>query len=301
MGTEYNDAEKEPGIVIHSDGSIDIELLMNVLGNEIDRKILMKLSKTPSIASNLSKDLGISKPAIKKHLETLMQVGLIVPHSKDEKDKKKIFFCLNPKISLSLNLDFSLNYFNYFAKNTSEITQDVYKRLEKSSKFPVQVSIYGVKEDDEDSVILAERRAQNSALIQLGRALRTIELNLRSIERNRENLFAEKNEITTRIKDVITNFVEEPLEREITFSFFYRLFESLDSGISVNKFLEDIYLKYKGTRAGVSGSTITQSILQQKDRIKEMEATLLRIVNEISFIKTMYDKDTKELYIFFDI
>jgi len=301
VGTEYNDAEKEPGIVIHSDGSIDIELLMNVLGNEIDRKILMKLSKTPSIASNLSKDLGISKPAIKKHLETLMQVGLIVPHSKDEKDKKKIFFCLNPKISLSLNLDFSLNYFNYFAKNTSEITQDVYKRLEKSSKFPVQVSIYGVKEDDEDSVILAERRAQNSALIQLGRALRTIELNLRSIERNRENLFAEKNEITTRIKDVITNFVEEPLEREITFSFFYRLFESLDSGISVNKFLEDIYLKYKGTRAGVSGSTITQSILQQKDRIKEMEATLLRIVNEISFIKTMYDKDTKELYIFFDI
>ena len=139
-----------------------------------------------------------------------------------------------------------------------------------------------------------------SALIQLGRALRSIELHLRDIERNREDLFAEKNEITTRIKNVITNFVEDPLEKEIIFSFFYRLFESLDSGISVNKFLEDIYLKYKGSRAGVSGSDVTESIKKQKDRIKEIESTLMRIISEISFIKTMYDKDTEEVNIFFD-
>ena len=199
MGTEFNDTEKQTATVLREDGTIDIELLLNILGNEIDRKILMKLSKTPSIATNLSKDVGISKPAIKKHLENLMQVGLITQHSKDVKDSKKIFYCLNPDISLSMNLDFSLNYFNYSVKNTSELTQNVYQRLERrKSKFPVQVSIYGVKKDEEDSIELGERRAQNAALIQLGRALRTIELDLRNIEQSRENLFAEKNEIIRR-------------------------------------------------------------------------------------------------------
>ena len=301
MDTDLNEKNQESQEIVQQDGSIDIELLMNILGNEIDRKILMKLSKTPSIATNLSKDLGISKPAIKKHLESLMQVGLIIQHSNDERDKKKIFYCLNPDISLSLNLDLSLNYFNYSVKNTSESTQDVYRRLEKrKSKYPVQISMYGVNTEEEDSLEFAERRAQNAALTQLGRALRSIEIHLRDNERMRENLFAEKNEITTRIKNVITNFVEEPLEREIIFSFFYRLFESLDSGISVNSFLEDIYLKYKGSRAGVSSSDITESIKKQKARIKEIEATLMRIISEISFIKTIYDKNTDEFNIFFD-
>ncbi len=301
MGTEFNDTENQPTSIIQEDGSVDVELLLNILGNEIDRKILMKLSKTPSIATNLSKDLGISKPAIKKHLETLLQVGLITPHSKGERDKKKAFFCLNPDISLSLNLDFSLNYFNYSVKNTSQATQDVYRRLElRKSKFPMQVSIYGVRTNEKDSLLLAEKHAQNAALIQLGKALRSIELHLRAIERDREDLFAEKNEITTRIKDVITNFAKDPLEKEIIFSFFYRLFESLDSGISVNKFLEDIYLKFKGSRAGVSASEITESMEKQKARIKEIESTLMRIINEISFIKTMIDKDSEEMNIFFD-
>jgi len=301
VGTEFNETENQPTTIIQEDGSVDVELLLNILGNEIDRKILMKLSKTPSIATNLSKDLGISKPAIKKHLESLLQVGLITPHSKGEKDKKKAYYCLNPEISLSFNLDLSLNYFNYSVKNTSQSTQDVYRRLERrKSKFPMQVSIYGVRTGEEDSLFLAEKRAQNAALIQLGRALRSIEQHLRDIERNREDLFAEKNEITTRIKNVITNFVKDPLEKEIIFSFFYRLFESLDSGISVNKFLEDIYLKYKGSRAGVSGSEVTESMEKQKARIKEIESTLMRIIKEISFIKTMYDKDTEEMNIFFD-
>ena len=87
----------------------------------------------------------------------------------------------------------------------------------------MQVSIYGIRSDEEDSIQLAEKRAQNEALIQLGRALRSIELHLRRIEKDREDLFAEKNEITTRITNVITNFVDEPLEREIIFSFFYRI------------------------------------------------------------------------------
>jgi predicted transcriptional regulator len=301
VGTEFNNTENQTRRIVQEDGSIDVELLLDIIGNEIDRKILMKLSKTPTIATNLSKDLGISKPAIKKHLESLMEVGLIAPHSKGEKDKKKAFYSLNPDISLSLNLDFSLNYFNYSVKNTSQSTHDVLRRLEmRRPKYPMQVSIYGIRSDEEDSIQLAEKRAQNEALIQLGRALRSIELHLRRIEKDREDLFAEKNEITTRIKNVITNFVDEPLEREIIFSFFYRLFESLDSGISVNKFLEDIYLKYKGSRAGVSGKEVTEAMERQKQRIKEIQETLMRIVNEISFIKTMYDKDTEEMNIFFD-
>ena len=74
MVPEQNEADNQTLKIIQGDGSIDVELLMNTLGNEIDRKILMKLAKTPRIATNLSKDLGISKPAIKKHLERIERV-----------------------------------------------------------------------------------------------------------------------------------------------------------------------------------------------------------------------------------
>ncbi|MCP4762118.1 MAG: ArsR family transcriptional regulator, partial [archaeon] len=68
---ESNDSNK----IIKNNGDIDVEKFIEIFGNDVDRKIIQKLSKVPRFASDLSKDLGISKPAIKKHLDKLIRVG----------------------------------------------------------------------------------------------------------------------------------------------------------------------------------------------------------------------------------
>ena len=70
----------------------------------------MKLSKVPRYASDLAVDLGISKPAIKKHLEKLKDAGIILKHITKESDEKKQFFCISPNLSLTFCLDLSANY-----------------------------------------------------------------------------------------------------------------------------------------------------------------------------------------------
>ncbi|MHA1869845.1 MAG: ArsR/SmtB family transcription factor, partial [Promethearchaeota archaeon] len=109
--------------IYKSDGSIDTELLIDILGNKIDRKIIIKLSKVPRYASDLAIDLGISKPAIKKHLDRLEEMGIIIKANPDNTSEKRQYYCLNPDINISLTMDLSPNYFKYQATNTKYITE----------------------------------------------------------------------------------------------------------------------------------------------------------------------------------
>ena len=51
--------------MFRSDGSFNGEIFFELIGNDIRRKILSKLSKFPRFASDLAIDLGVSKQAIK--------------------------------------------------------------------------------------------------------------------------------------------------------------------------------------------------------------------------------------------
>ncbi|MCP4760954.1 MAG: ArsR family transcriptional regulator, partial [archaeon] len=197
---ESNDSNK----IIKNNGDIDVEKFIEIFGNDVDRKIIQKLSKVPRFASDLSKDLGISKPAIKKHLDKLIRVGVILHHSKDKNDDKKRYFCLNPNLSLTFRIDLSSNYFNYRAENTAPVTRGVFEKLEKekAGKHIVQETVLGIKgitgkkkgkhteisEEEEKEARLEQKRDLlqiNTSLIQLGRALRNVEIQIRDIENNR--------------------------------------------------------------------------------------------------------------------
>lgn len=267
----------------------------------------MKLSKVPRYASDLAIDLGISKPAVKKHLEKLKEVGIILKHFTKESDEKKQFFCINPDISLSFCLDLSANYLGYRTKNLIDFfnPDEINRADEKSAgKFMLQASVFGDKsKSNEESKYYRElgiQTAKNESLKQLGRALRNIEMHLRSIEEERYRLLADKNLIITRIKSVLNNFVDDPMEREIVFSFFYRTLESFETGISIRRFLEDIFLKFKGSRAGVSVDQIPASIRKQQDRMEELEDMLTNLIKEFKFIRTYRDKKNNEQNIIFD-
>lgn len=265
----------------------------------------MKLSKLPRYASDIAIDLGISKPAVKKHLEKLKDAGFILRHESDDSDDKKQYYCLNSELSVSFSMDLNPNYFSYRSENTNIIiSSSIFgKSSESSNKYVLQASVLGDKSGiTRESTILRRSgkiKAANESLTQLGRALRDIELEIRELEDKRYKFLANKNEIITRIKHVINSLVSEPMEREIIFSFFYRTIESFNKGLSIQKFLEDIFLKFSGSRAGVRGDT-TQSIGKQRKRIEKLEILLNNIIIEFNFIKKIRDINTNEQIIVFD-
>jgi predicted transcriptional regulator len=262
----------------------------------------LKLSKLPRYASDIAIDLGISKPAVKKHLEKLKDAGIILKHESDDSDDKKQYYCLNSELSVSFSLDLNPNYFSYRSENTNLIISSIFgKSSESSNRYVLQASVLGDKSGiTRESTILRRSgkiKAANESLTQLGRALRDIELDIRELEDTRHKFLANKNEIITRIKHVINSLVSEPMEREIIFSFFYRTIESFNKGLSIQKFLEDIFLKFSGSRAGVRGDT-TQSIGKQRKRIEKLEILLNNIINEFNFIKKIRDINNEQIIVF---
>ncbi|MCP4760438.1 MAG: hypothetical protein GY870_01570, partial [archaeon] len=164
-------------------------------------------------------------------------------------------------------------------------------------------------EEEEKEARLEQKRDLlqiNTSLIQLGRALRNVEIQIRDIENNRLEILGEKNEYIARIKDVLETLVKDPMEREIISSFFYKTVQSLKDGISIKEFLSDIYLKFPGSRAGIdytgkdSGKKIPEYIKKQEERIKMLEETLTNIIEGFDFIKIVYDESCGEKHIYFD-
>ena len=306
-GSKKYDDDKNS--VLKNDGFIDIELLMDVLGNDVDRKIITKLSKVPRYASDLAKDIGISKPAIKKHIDKLIQIGILTKYDKAfENDKKTQYFCLNHNLSLSLNIDLSSNYFKYKVENTLICSKLLFNNVMaiERNRMALQVSVLGDKtlKDETGKYYreLAEKSAKNEALLQLGKALGDIEGKIRNVEQERNKFLSEKHDIINRIKSVLESLVSEPVERELIFSFLYHIFESMGKGVSIQRFLEDIFLKFKGSRSGIDfDKTTPQFMEKQMVRIKQMEVMLVRVIHDFSFVKIVKDRKTGEDLIIFNL
>ncbi|KAF5413789.1 MAG: hypothetical protein C5S38_05600 [Candidatus Methanophagaceae archaeon] len=81
------------------DGSFNDELFFELIGNDIRRKILSKLAKFPRYASDLAIDLGVSKQAIKKHLDKLIEFG-IIEISLSQTDLKKNYYQISNHIAI---------------------------------------------------------------------------------------------------------------------------------------------------------------------------------------------------------
>ncbi|MHA1731799.1 MAG: ArsR/SmtB family transcription factor [Promethearchaeota archaeon] len=96
---------------------VDLEKLLDALGNSTRRIILKKLTRFPEHGlhpDDLQYDLGVSRQGIMKHLQILKDLDLIEPHEVDSEHKglKKTNYRL--KRNLSLSFDISSNYFNIY-------------------------------------------------------------------------------------------------------------------------------------------------------------------------------------------
>jgi ArsR family transcriptional regulator len=84
----------------------NVDVLLNVLGNETRRRILQLLADEPRYFIQLSKELGVSQQAVLKHLEILERNGFITSYQ-EESDfpaPKRKYFQLNLSCVLEVGI-----------------------------------------------------------------------------------------------------------------------------------------------------------------------------------------------------
>jgi ArsR family transcriptional regulator len=111
---------------------MDIEKLLNMLGNETRREILQMLSERPYYVSEISQELSIGQKAIIEHLSLMRGIGII--ESKFEKVKRgrpRKYFLISKDVILEVSIGADT-----FHARTSPITidEDVLNSLPKLKK-----------------------------------------------------------------------------------------------------------------------------------------------------------------------
>jgi predicted transcriptional regulator len=89
----------------------DFELVVEVLGNPVRRRLIEKLSEAPDYTLRLSNELNIHQQLAAKHMKVLRNAQLVdVVRQKSKKGADKNVFSLNK--FYSLQIDFSPNLYN---------------------------------------------------------------------------------------------------------------------------------------------------------------------------------------------
>lgn len=80
--------------------------LLKIIGNETRRRILALLSEGPQYISEISKNLGVTQPAILKHLALLHEAGLVESFTRESRlgAPRKYY-----RISSSVNLEVAID------------------------------------------------------------------------------------------------------------------------------------------------------------------------------------------------
>lgn len=88
---------------------MNIEMFLNILGNETRRDILQMLTERSCYVSQISEELNIGQKAIIAHLDIMERAGLLEPHfEKVEKGRPRKYFHVTQNLIMEVNLFSSL-------------------------------------------------------------------------------------------------------------------------------------------------------------------------------------------------
>ncbi len=164
------------------DGSFNMEGFYDLLGSDIRRKILSKLAKFPRYASDFTIDLSITKQAVKKHLDKLVDFGLVQEIKERIGDQKIQLYEINPDIALFAQVDLTPNYFKTNAQNFPDALTESLKSLQHD---PAQAMTLSRKDDTDFDEL-------NMALKVLGQQLFDIENKIENVESARQKVLLDK-------------------------------------------------------------------------------------------------------------
>ncbi|MFW9971900.1 MAG: ArsR/SmtB family transcription factor [Candidatus Odinarchaeota archaeon] len=213
---------------------LNIDNLLEILGNPTRRIILSKLAKIPLGASELAASCGkkISRQAIHSQLKMLSDYGIIESFGEDPRNIK-----YRIKSNLSLRIDITPDYYN-INYNISKVDD---------TRTSVELKHTGYHTDYQ------KIRNPEKKLRFLGERIKEIEQNLSNLEGERNTLLHNKESLIVELKNIIQNQYEEDLktkeqpnlEKEIFYTLFYNPIKYFDR-INIDKLLDDMFFSEMG-------------------------------------------------------
>jgi ArsR family transcriptional regulator len=186
----------------------NIDVLLDVLGNETRRRILQLLADEPRYFIQLSKDLGVSQQAVLKHLEILEKFGFVVSFQGDSDfaAPKRKYFQLNRSCMLAIGITNDAVQFVFH-----DIPQEASRDSLKQTGSELRSMQKGVSE--------LEREKDHSRIVEMSDVLlRDINQKLRDIASTEISLLRLRQKITRMAHEAIRESIQEELQRQILYS-----------------------------------------------------------------------------------
>ena len=211
------------------DPFLNLDRLLDIIGNPTRRVILSKLAKVPLGASELKASFGtdISRQAIHSQLKILEENGFI---ESDENKKYRI------KSSLSVRIDITPDYYK---------VHYVMSQIDDNNEL-IALKDIGYKKDYD---IL---KTPNEKLRFIGESIKGIEHDIKGLEIKRRKLLQNKECLIIELKNIMAEQYEKKLmreqpnlEKEIFFTLFYNPIKYVKR-INIDSLLDDMFFSKMG-------------------------------------------------------
>ncbi|MDG6905937.1 MAG: helix-turn-helix domain-containing protein [Nitrososphaerota archaeon] len=184
----------------------DIDVLLEVLGNDTRRRILQLLADEPRYFIQLSKDLGVSQQAVLKHLEILERHGFVSSFEgeSDYAAPKRKYYHLNRSCMLAIGITKDAVQFVFH-----DIPQESIKAKPEREEFKLL----------QRQLLELESEKDPSRILNLSDSLlKEINLKLTETANTEIALLKLKQNITRTAHEAIRNAFDEDLQRQILYS-----------------------------------------------------------------------------------
>lgn len=134
--------------------SLIVDVIYSIFRDGTRRKILALLGNMKLTADELTKELGISRPAVEKHLKQMLEIGLIERKADTYPTLKYIYTIPSPGLDLLSNVRDAIDTF------VSSLREEYTRRLENEE----QMYVLGMSSKDRYEAI---KKSYNSILERL--------------------------------------------------------------------------------------------------------------------------------------
>ncbi|MHA1724944.1 MAG: ArsR/SmtB family transcription factor [Promethearchaeota archaeon] len=236
---------------------LNLDTLLEILGNPTRRAILAKLAKVPHSTSELANSLKVSRQAIHSQLDILENYRII---EKIESEKRGSKYKI--KSNINIRIDISPDYYN-INSNFSDLPINNASIYLKKIGFPHEYN--KLKKPGDKIKVLAEK-------------IKNLETNLEKIEKKRQDMVHLKQYLISELKNVIEMtyntkyFKNDPefdnLEKEIAISLFINPKRYFDE-ISIDKLLEDVYFTEMDNIRKEQSNVVIKHLLRDLSRFMD--------------------------------
>jgi ArsR family transcriptional regulator len=189
----------------------NIDVMLDVLGNETRRRILQLLADEPRYFIQLSKDLGVSQQAVLKHLEILEKNGFVTSFEGESEfaAPKRKYFQLGRSCMIAIGITKDAVQFVFH-----DIPQEVVVGRNDSSSIKtnalrsVQKGVSELEQETDHAKIVARSDA----------LLKEIRQKLTELANTEISLLRLKQRITRTAHEAIREAFDEELQRQILYS-----------------------------------------------------------------------------------